>query len=85
MGAPAVDKTRRTRTNKVNHPSSGTVDGRRRRPTGSVTFWILNTSCGGLLQPVLRVQYSPVHNDRESIGQPRRYIQSPRLAGDNQV
>ena len=82
---PASGKTRRTRTNKVNYPSSGTVDGRRRRPTGSATFWTLNTSCGGLLQPVLRVQHSPVHNDRESVGQPRRYIQSAMLAGDNQV
>ena len=36
----ASGKTRRTRTNKVNYPSSGTVDGRRRRPTGSATFWI---------------------------------------------
>ena len=82
---PASGKTRRTRTNKVNYPSSGTVDRRRRRPTWSTTFWTLNTSCGGLLQPVLWVQCSPVHNDIESVGQSRRYIQSARLADDNQV
>ena len=51
----------------------------------STTFWTLNTSSGGLLQPVLWVQCSPVHNDRESVGQSRRYIQSARLADDNQV
>ena len=82
---PASGKTRRTRTDKVNYSPSGTVDRRRRRPTRSPTFWTLNTSCGGLLQPVQRVQYSPVHHDRESVGQSRRYVQSARLADDNQV
>ena len=65
--------------------ASGTVDRLRCRPTRSATFWTLNTSCGGLLQPVLRVQYSPVHHDRESVGQSRRYVQSSRLADDNQA
>ena len=42
---PASGTTRRTRTNKVNHLSSGTVDERRRQPTWSATVWTLNTSC----------------------------------------
>ena len=82
---PTSGKTRLTLTKKVNYPSNVTVDGRMHRATGPATSCTLNTSCGRPLQPVLRVQYSLVHNDRESIRQPRRYIQSAMLAGDNQA
>ena len=56
---PAIGTTKRTRTNKVNHSSSGTVDRRWRRPTWSTIL--------------------------VSVGQFRPYIQSARLANDNEV